>query len=190
MAPDHFRGQDLVNETRVNVAGLLQAQFGSSRTYALCLDVFRLDSDLIAKGVAGDVKLTRLREQILVDAEVSGTVTLECVRCLQPYEQPFLAILSEEFQPTVDVRNGAEIAPSDEVSEDAFSIDDNHELDIAEPLRQHVVLALPMRADCGPDCPGPDVTESFDPDAVDDRFAALTRLLGDEDGKSESRGVG
>ena len=183
MAPDHIRGHDLVNETRVNVAGLLQAQFGSTRTYDLRLDTFPLDADLIAEGVSGEVRLTRLREQILADAEVTGTVTQECVRCLRSYEQAFLAILSEEFQPTVDVRNGSEIAPSAAVGEDAFSIDDNHELDIAEPLRQHIVLALPMRADCGPDCPGPDVTESFDPDAVDDRFAALTRLLGEGDGR-------
>ena len=38
-------------------------------------------------------------------------------------------------------------------------IDENHELDLREPLRQEILVALPMRPDCGPDCPGPDLTE-------------------------------
>ena len=179
-APDHGRGHDLNNDTAINVVGLLKGQFGSSRLYGLHLDAFRLDDDLVAKQIDGEVKLTRLREQILAGAIVHGEVELECVRCLQPYAYRFAADFAEEFAPSVDVRTGAELSPSEEVAEDAFQIDENHELNFAEALRQHVLLALPMRADCGPDCPGPDVTESFDPDVIDDRLVALRFLLNDD----------
>jgi len=37
-----------------------------------------------------------------------------------------------------------------------------------------------MVANCGPDCPGPLLTSTKSPDEIDDRFAELERLLGDE----------
>jgi uncharacterized protein len=69
---------------------------------------------------------------------------------------------------------------------DEFFIDDNHELDLVEPLRQEILVSLPMRPTCGPNCPGPDVlevggdTEAGEDAAVDDRLAALANLLKDD----------
>jgi uncharacterized metal-binding protein YceD (DUF177 family) len=40
--------------------------------------------------------------------------------------------------------------------EDTARIDDNHLLDIGNVLRQEIVLALPMRPDCGESGPRPD----------------------------------
>lgn len=184
MALDHSHGLSLHNDTVVNVVGLLKGQVGSTRTYALHLDAFPLDEELTAEGVIGEVRLTRLQDRILSDVEARGRVELECVRCLRPYDQPFQTTFTEEYRQMVDVRTGANI-PAELVTytgadDEVFAIDENHELNLGEALRQWILLTLPMRADCGPDCPGPDMTEAGEGEPVDERFAALSHLL-DED---------
>ena len=65
----------------------------------------------------------------------------------------------------------------------AAARDDHHELDLGEALRQHLVLALPMRADCGDACQGPNALLPADEPATEERenpFAALAALLDDE----------
>lgn len=183
MATDGGQQWELRNETAVNVAGLLKGQIGTTRTYRLQLDTFAPDGETIARDVAGDVRLTRLRDGILAHVEVRGLSPLACARCLRDYEQPFAAAFDEEFRQTVDVRTGAGLAVELADNEEPSLIDENHELDLREPLRQEIVLALPMRPDCGPDCPGPDLpADALDEEtAVDDRLAALASLLGDEE---------
>lgn len=182
MATDGGQQWELRNETAVNVAGLLKGQIGTARTYRLQLDAFAPDGEIIARDVKGDVRLTRLRDGILAHVEASGLSPLVCARCLRDYEQPFEVDFDEEYRQTVDVRTGAGLAVELEDDEQASLIDENHELDLREPLRQEVVLALPMRPDCGSDCPGPDLPadEQSEETAVDARLAALAALLGDD----------
>jgi uncharacterized protein len=166
---------DLHNETGVNVAALLQEPVGSSRSYPLRLDAFPLDDELLAVDVAGTVKLTRLSDEIIAWIRVTGGVELACLRCLRRYSETFSADFSEEFRIAHDVRTGNGIAATDD--DERFDINENHELDFGEALRQEIIVALPMRPACGTDCPGPDVTETVDDEPIDDRFASLAQLL-------------
>jgi uncharacterized protein len=176
----------LCDETQLNVASLLLEDIGARRDVIIELSNFPLDEELAATDTTGDLRLTRIQSGILAQGEVIGVVELECARCLREYDQPFKARVAEEFHQTVDVRNGAGVTPVREqpVSEDdddiGFEINDAHEMDMTELLRQWILLALPMRPDCGAECPGPpEIAE--DPDArVDTRFAALEALLEDE----------
>ncbi len=166
------------NDTIVNVAQLLKEPVGASREYDLSLDWFALDVDMMASGIRGQVRLTRIANGILASGEVEGIGHIECVRCLEIYEQPFQAKFDQQFRPTIDIRTGAPVELPDPL-EDIGGIDEAHELDIAEPLRQEALLGLPMRPICGDDCPGPDVPEAED-EGVDARLRALADLL-DED---------
>jgi uncharacterized protein len=168
---------DLHNETAINVAALLKDMVGASRSYRLRFDRFELDGDLAAEDVAGSIKLTRLSDEIIATIDVRGTVALDCQRCLNSFEQPFRADFDEEFREAFDVRTGAGVIPERGDDDERFTINENHELDFAEPLRQEILVSLPMRPACGDDCPGPDVTEAGEIEGVDDRFAALARLL-------------
>jgi uncharacterized protein len=100
---------------------------------------------------------------------------------LRAYPQPFTVEFSEEYQQIVDVSTGIDVALETELDEDTSRIDDNHILDIGEVLRQEILIALPMRPDCGDQCPGPDLTslesDGADEEPVDDRLAALAKLL-------------
>jgi uncharacterized protein len=166
---------DLYNETAVNVATLLQEPVGSSRVYRFELDSFELDADLSARDVTGEMRLTHLSDEVLVNVEAIAVVELTCLRCLEPYDQPVKARFNEEFRVAYDVRSGA-VVPSAR-DDERFTINDAHELDIAEPLRQELIVSLPMRPHCGTDCPGPPAVTDDVEDEPDNRFAALGALL-------------
>jgi uncharacterized metal-binding protein YceD (DUF177 family) len=166
---------DLYNETAVNVATLLQEQVGASRTYSFHLDRLDLDDDLIASDVNGDLRLTRLTDEIFANVEATATVELTCLRCLEQYDQATKTRFQEEFRVAYDVRSGAAVRGSED--DERFAINDAHELDIREPLRQELIVSLPMRPDCGSACPGPPALAEDGVDDVENRFAALGALL-------------
>ena len=187
---NHHR--ELRNETAINVAGLLKAETGATRSYYLVLDTFEADGEMIAREIEGDLRLTRLRDAVMVSLEASGLAPLTCVRCLREYDQPFSVDFDEEYRQTVDVRTGIGLDDALPDDEQASLIDENHELDLAEPLRQEILVALPMRPDCGADCPGPDMVETGErgdesEEIVDERLAALASLLGDDADERRAR---
>ncbi len=166
------------NDTAVNVVVLLKDQVGAFRHYRISLDEFALDADLVARNAVGRFRLTRLTDEIIAKIKMRGVVELECQRCLRLYDQPFNVAFDEEFRISIDLATGADVDPGD--GDERFAINDNHELDIAEPLRQEILVSFPMRRVCGDDCPGPDVLETAADDAADERFAGLAKLLGEE----------
>jgi len=180
MAAYHGHEAQLTNDTALNVAALLKEPVGSTRTYRLHLDTFPLSEDLSAADVNGRLKLTRLKESVMASVRASGIADLECVRCLGVYQQPFTTAFDEEFHQTVDLRTGVALAPDVPVEQDMSTINENHELDVGEVLRQEILIALPMRPDCGAACPGPAATEAGEAGGGDERFAALSQLLNDE----------
>ena len=166
---------DLYNETAVNVATLLQEPVGASRSYSLHLDRLELDDDLVASDINGQMRLTRLTDEILVNVQATAMVALTCLRCLERYDQLTKTRFQEEFRVAYDVRSGAAVRSSDD--DERFTINDAHELDIREPLRQELIVSLPMRPDCGDRCPGPPAIADDGEDEIDNRFAALGALL-------------
>jgi uncharacterized protein len=90
-----------------------------------------------------------------------------------------------EYFPSVDVVTGSSLkVPDDDMS---FAIDHNHELDLAEPVRQELVIAVPMHPLCTLDCAGLCVRCGHnlnaglcdcEPEVTDGRFAQLRDLLG------------
>jgi uncharacterized protein len=180
MAATDGQQRELRNETAVNVAGLLKAPTGATRSYRLSLDTLEVDGETVARDVGGDVLLTRVRDTVIAHVAANGVARLECVRCLREYDQPFQVAFDEEYRQSVDVRTGldldVDVASGDDTQ--ASWIDENHELDLREPLRQEILVALPMRPECGPDCPGPaTIADDEGEDAVDERLAALASLL-------------
>lgn len=173
-----------MDDTRLNVASLLMEPVGNTRDVELHLTTFPLADDLVARDIETSARLTRLRGQILVSGTIQGHVQLVCVRCLEEYDQPFEEAFSEQFFQTVDVRTGTGMTPetatgvgADDEDELRFTIDENHLLDLGESLRQWILLALPMRPDCGEACAGPLLLSTAEQSQTDDRFAGLASLL-------------
>lgn len=171
---------DLKNDTVINVAQLMKDDVGAARKVHVSLDWFALDQDLMAKDVRADLRLTRITNGILASGRASGIAKVECVRCLEIYDQPFAADFDQEYRPTIDVRSGV---PLDQpaADEELGSINESHELDLAEPIRQVAILDLPIKPVCHEDCVGIGRSEFGDEEDVDRRLGILSQLLDGED---------
>jgi len=136
-----------------NVAQLMKASVGTSLASDFHEDNVQLDDDMKVIGpLNGHVRMRRTNQGLLVDGWVELTLELSCNRCLKDFELPMHVNFEEQFYPTVDVVSGLPLAPFDE--DEIFPIDERHQVDLTEAVRQNVLLALPMVAVCQPDCKG------------------------------------
>ncbi len=170
-----------------NVAQLMKSDVGTSlATDFQEDDEVTLDDDFkVAGPIKGHARMRRTNQGLLVDGWVDLTLKLNCTRCLKDFEQPMHVTFEELFYPTVDVVTGMPIPAFDE--EEAFPLDDHHQLDLTEALRQNVLTALPMVTICREDCQGlcsqcgKDL--NFGPcdckPEVDHRLSVLEKLLQD-----------
>lgn len=177
MDPQSAGQRTLRNDSVINVAALLQEPIGSTRSYHFVLETFPLDDDLFARDVTGVLRLTRVSDALLAAFEGNTSVELECQRCLNQFALPIAFDFDEQFRIAYDVRRGTEIESEIEGVDERPELNENHELDFAESLRQEIILALPMRPVCGPECPGPPEFASGDDEEINDSFAALAALL-------------
>jgi uncharacterized protein len=143
----------LEERTQWNVAQLLKEPIGATRSYDVLTTVLHDEAGVSqAAPLVGQISLLRTSQGILVEGALDGVIVAECSRCLRPVTMPVSIVLEEEFKPTVDVLRGTYL-PVDEEDE-ALLIDEHHILDIAEVLRQAVLLETPMHVLCRPDCAG------------------------------------
>jgi len=135
-----------------NVATLLRAAPGTERRYAVeavDLDVYDLQ---LAAPIAGEVRLSRTSRSILARASLSTALAASCSRCLRPVIAPIDVEIEEEALPSIDIDTGQPLDRADEP--DALLLDDHHELDLDEPVREAISLAEPIALLCRPDCGG------------------------------------
>jgi len=135
---------------QVNVSQMLKGPIGSTRAIeiddAIAVDEGSLDL------VHGKAILTRTNRSILVQADVTTTVSLACSRCLEHCDCPLHVKFNEEFFPAIDVSSG-HLLPDPEETE-AFTIDERLTLDLTEAIRQYFLTTVPMKPLCRADCPG------------------------------------
>jgi len=172
---------------RFIVAQLLKEPVGEHRSYAFD-EALEMDDDIrLTEAVRGSVKLTRLNQGLLADAHATTALELECSRCLDVFEAPIAVTFEECFVPTVDIHTGLPYRAHELDPVDVFHIDDHHMVDLSEPMRQHIVLAIPMMPLHAPDCPGLcpvcGINLTFHPGhahtevVVDERLQALRTLI-------------
>ncbi|MFE9612530.1 YceD family protein [Streptomyces sp. NPDC006012] len=103
-----------------------------------------------------DLRLESVMEGVLVTGTARARAEGECVRCLEPVGLELEADFQELFSyPDADDRGRVIAEPGDDAEddEDRYFIEDGL-FDLEPPLRDAVVLALPMQPVCRDDCPG------------------------------------
>jgi uncharacterized metal-binding protein YceD (DUF177 family) len=182
----------------INVARLLQSAPGSVRDVDFSELLPDPSPDIHLLGpVSGRARLTLTSRGVLVLANLHAVVALECARCLDDVPTEISGVVEEEFVPSTDVRSGLPTAPDpDLVHAQTPRIDEHHEINLDEPLRQTLLTDTPLRVLCDTACPGlcpecglrldteheahaeaeatPDVSGSASP------FAALAELLAED----------
>lgn len=165
-----------------NVATLLREAPGAERRYTV--DDVRLDiaDDLrLAEPINGEVHLSRTGRSILARAHLTTAIDGACSRCLSRVVTPIDVDIDEEALPSIDIDSGRPIVGAAEPGE--LRLDDHHELDLQQPVREAISLAEPITLLCRPDCRGLCLTcgvdlntvtdHSHTEEPVDPRLAAL-----------------
>jgi len=129
---------------RFNLASLLEEPVGSKMSFEIDEAQQRLAEDLCVDFVRGTVEFTRINKGIFCKGQLRSQVQLECARCLETFAQPLDLHLEAQFS----------LPPIKPQGETIFPIGVKGILDLAEALREQIMLDLPMRPLCKPDCRG------------------------------------
>jgi uncharacterized protein len=136
-----------------NVATLLRAAPGTERRYEVKPTQLTMYDDLqLAAPIAGEVRLSRTTRSILARASLSTAIEVSCSRCLKQIVAPISVEIEEEALPSIDIDTGQPVDPAEEP--DVLRLDDHHELELDEPVREAISLAEPIALLCRPDCRG------------------------------------
>jgi uncharacterized protein len=165
---------------RLRVRDILEAE-ASQLTYPFA-ETVDLDGEaepLSPAKVRGEVRILVSGRHLWVRGALEGKVTLECIRCLEPFKQtiPFeleeLCLLTDTLAP--DAPEGEERW----TEEGEYRISPEGDLDVTEMVRQNLLLAWPMMPCCRPDCPGlwPAAESRAEEPPVDPRLAKLQDWL-------------
>ena len=92
----------------------------------------------------GSIQAIRVQQGVLVRGTLESQLTLECVRCLEPFTFPFTLELEEIFR----------LAEAEPIPEMPYSVSDNGWLDLTPLLREQSWLNIPLKPLCSPDCKG------------------------------------
>ena len=115
-----------------------------------------MGTDVIAVNDSLDVhiRLESVVEGVLVTGTITATADGECVRCLEPVVVDVDAPFQELYVYTPEERSRGHMAQELEGEDDEVLAMDGDHLSIEAPIRDAIVLSLPMRPLCDEECPG------------------------------------
>jgi uncharacterized protein len=158
---------------KLNVGYLLASGSGYSRDSYIDLPPTRVADDLNIEYLRGDLRLSRTKEGILLQAQLEVSVKAQCYRCLTDVNQSIHLNLEELYT-------------TSRVGDIEFVIDEGGILDLAPLLRAETLIEGEHRILCKTDCQGicsicgtNKNTGSCQCDYgdIDPRLAALKQLL-------------
>jgi len=115
-----------------------------------------IDLEIDGTKLAGDVRFKGETERVDDKAHVRGTVDAEvfvdCTRCLVPVSRKFEILFDDIFVDPADEPVDAEIILAPDALDESIAIDGK--IDLAEVVREQIILALPDQVYCKDDCKG------------------------------------
>jgi uncharacterized protein len=161
-------------------------------TEELCVDLDSQQCDLpsdIGKFVTPihfEASIRKVEEEITIEGRISTTIEMICARCLKPHNEVINDTFEVIYRPQSDTREDQ--MDEIELSETDLDISyyESGSISIAKLLRDQLLLLLPVKPLCKPDCAGlcpscgKDLNEgscTCSQDTIDPRFAILKQLL-------------
>src|SRR5579864_6233257 len=139
----------------VNVSQLLLMGPGAVREFDFCEPFPDPADELHLSGpLEGHTRLIRTSEGILAHSDYHACVKLECARCLDEALAQVDGELDEEFLPSTDIRTGVPLHIGRDPEDEQSFINEHHEIDLNEILRQNILTNLPLQPLCDAACPG------------------------------------
>jgi uncharacterized protein len=144
-------------------------------TERIGIDVIAIESE---SEISISGKVESVSTGVLVSCQIESIASGECVRCLDPITLPIRAVIQELYYYSL---------PSDlDEDEDEPLLISEERVDLLPPIRDAVILDLPLTPHCSEECLGlcPECGEKLAPDnpashnhaSVDPRWAKLRDL--------------
>ncbi len=129
------------------------------------------------------VEITRDERGYCVQLDIKGKVELECSRCLEVFEKD----VSQTKKKHIELYPSEETLMLSPEDLDVTFMEEPDIINLEDIVREELILEIPMKPLCRPDCPGIPSPYLFfeEPEREDPRFAILKNLL---KGKEEEDG--
>ena len=124
-----------------------------------------------------EVRLTRTAQGLYASGGLRASSRAECVRCLSPFEQILTVTYDDLF-----------VYPPDRATDPLLGVPETGLLDLTPLTREYLLLDMPLRPLCRPDCRGlcpecgvnrNETACDHEASAVDPRMEGLRALLDD-----------
>ncbi|MFA6473170.1 MAG: DUF177 domain-containing protein, partial [Candidatus Latescibacterota bacterium] len=99
----------------------------------------------------------RDNDLVMVKGEVSAQVTVNCARCLEPFDTDVSGTFSLVIQKLSIGVSAPELTEEEEIMQEEHLLYVEHDvvnLDISEYVRDSVILSMPLKPVCREDCKG------------------------------------
>jgi uncharacterized protein len=160
-------------------------------TEDLCLDMngqqchFPSDAGRLRAPIHLEARVRKIEPEIVIEGRISTMVEMQCARCLKSHNQVVNDTFEAIYRPKSEVDVLADELELDEADLDIYAYEDES-ISISDLLRDQLLLLLPVKPLCKPDCAGlcPSCGKNLNKGlcgcaarAHDPRFAMLGHLL-------------
>jgi len=128
---------------RVNVGFLINQAIGTHREISFDVSDVHLDEGLDFQHLTGTIRFSRATQGIFMQARFETETEMQCVRCLKEYNQFLQTDFDELFS-----------FPNFPLGESGLVLPDSGNIDLKPLLREYLLLELPSKPLCKPDCLG------------------------------------
>jgi uncharacterized protein len=166
---------DIRQPLRLNVGFLLHRDVGFSRNFDFDGIGVKLSDDLEVRNLRGSIRFTRTAQGLVGQGKFEAEASLECVRCLTPFDQTLEIKLDDLF-----------VYPPDRATDPLLAVPETGILDLTPLTREYLILDTPLQPVCNSDCKGlcPECGNNLNEQScqhgqseVDPRLAVLKDLL-------------
>ncbi len=127
---------------RLNVGFLLHQGVGTNRSFGFDHPSVQI-GDLHAANLRGSVRFSRTAQGLYAQGDLQAETGLDCVRCLEAFSQRLTIRIDELF-----------VYPPGQSPDPLLTIPETGILDLNPLIREYLVLDVPLRPVCRPDCKG------------------------------------
>lgn len=111
-----------------------------------------LDAFKLLAPVEASLRISKVSSELLINGRVTGSVELECSRCLKNFVKELNGNIEVVYHPIEELTAEDKHEVKDTELDMDFYKDD--ELDIDELIKEQVILSIPMKPLCSEACKG------------------------------------
>lgn len=122
---------------------MLHQTVGYTRSFEFDHSSVQVSDDLDVSDLRGELRMTRTAQGVYASGTMQARTRAECVRCLSPQDQE----LEIEFDDLFSY-------PPGQAGDPLLAIPETGLLDLGPLVREYLLLDVPLRTLCRPDCRG------------------------------------